>query len=120
MYEKEMQKIESFMRRAPISLNFTAAGLEAQTCFLITKALPGFPSCTKRISGIRRLSRRTTTPAGEVYGIFSSSGTTGDKTYYVYSKKDKEIHEEFVRPFIQSLASGRRIWEASSPRLIPA
>lgn len=46
---------------------------------------------------------RTTCDKEDVYGIFSSSGTTGKKTYYVYSKKDKAVHEEFVNTFYSEL-----------------
>ena len=46
---------------------------------------------------------RTPSSEGEVYGIFSSSGTTGKKTYYVYSKEDKLVHERFVRTFFSGV-----------------
>jgi phenylacetate-CoA ligase len=46
---------------------------------------------------------RTTCPKKDVFGIFSSSGTTGDKTYYVYSARDKEIHELFVKTIFSGL-----------------
>ncbi len=49
------------------------------------------------------VEERTTTAAKDIYGVFSSSGTTGEKTFYVYSKKDKEVHEEFVRTFYSEL-----------------
>ena len=38
-----------------------------------------------------------------MYGIFSSSGTTGDKTFYVYNNEDKRVHETFVRSFFEEL-----------------
>ena len=46
---------------------------------------------------------RTNTSKSDVYGIFSSSGTTGDKTFYVYNKNDKKVHEEFVRTFFDEM-----------------
>ena len=46
---------------------------------------------------------RTSAAQHDVYGLFSSSGTTGAKTYYVFSKEDKIVHEEFVRRFYREL-----------------
>lgn len=46
---------------------------------------------------------RTTTKPGDIYGVFSSSGTTGDKTFYVYNKLDKRIHEDVVRTYLGRL-----------------
>ncbi|MEE1396871.1 MAG: AMP-binding protein [Ruminococcus sp.] len=46
---------------------------------------------------------RTPVAKEDVYGMFSSSGTTGAKTYYVFSKEDKIVHEEFVRRFYTEL-----------------
>lgn len=46
---------------------------------------------------------RTTTKSGDIYGMFSSSGTTGDKTFYVYSKLDKRIHEDVVGTYLGGL-----------------
>ena len=54
---------------------------------------------------IRKTSveERTTTQSKDIYGVFSSSGTTGEKTYYIYNKKDKHVHEEFVKTFYTEL-----------------
>lgn len=49
------------------------------------------------------VEQRTTTEPKDIYGIFSSSGTTGEKTFYIYNKKDKLVHEEFVRTFYSEL-----------------
>ena len=46
---------------------------------------------------------RSVDPTNEIFGIFSSSGTTGAKTYYILSKEDKRIHEECVRSFFSEL-----------------
>ncbi len=42
---------------------------------------------------------RTDTAPEDIYGIYSSNGTTGKKTFYVHSKKDHEMQAEFVREF---------------------
>ncbi len=46
---------------------------------------------------------RTTTRPEDIYGVFSSSGTTGEKTYYIYNKNDKKVHEEFVKTYYSEL-----------------
>lgn len=49
------------------------------------------------------VEERTTTSPEDIYGIFSSSGTTGEKTYYIYNRNDKRVHEDFVRTFFTEL-----------------
>lgn len=49
------------------------------------------------------VNERTATSPEDIYGVFSSSGTTGEKTFYIYNKKDKSVHEEFVRTFYTEL-----------------
>lgn len=46
---------------------------------------------------------RTSVSKEEAFGLFSSSGTTGIKTYYVFSNEDKRVHEEFVKKFYTEL-----------------
>lgn len=57
---------------------------------------------------IRRtgLMERTNTEPGDIYGVFSSSGTTGDPTFYIFNKNDKRVHEEFVRTFFLEAGIG--------------
>lgn len=45
---------------------------------------------------IRESDRHNITAAkrGEVFGLFSSSGTTGDKTYYTFTNADKAVHTQ--------------------------
>lgn len=43
--------------------------------------------------------QRTTTDAKEIYGFFSSNGTTGSTTFYAFSNEDKKVHEYFVQKF---------------------
>ena len=46
---------------------------------------------------------RTRTPTEDIYGLFSSNGTTGRKTFYVYSKRDYEKQGEFVRTYYSAI-----------------
>lgn len=49
------------------------------------------------------MEERSTTTPENIYGVFSSSGTTGQKTFYIYNKEDKKVHEKFVRSFYEEL-----------------
>lgn len=64
------------------------------------------PFCTKEEIRATNAYERTSSDGGDVYGIFSSSGTTGEKTYYIYSREDKRVHEEFVRTFFSQIGIG--------------
>lgn len=46
---------------------------------------------------------RTNTRPEDVFAIFSSSGTTGKKTYYIFNQNDCRMHEKFVRSFYTPL-----------------
>lgn len=47
--------------------------------------------------------RRTNTDKKDIYGLYSSNGTTGKKTFYVYNKNDRNKQAEFVRKFYSAL-----------------
>ncbi|MGN1417975.1 MAG: phenylacetate--CoA ligase family protein [Acutalibacteraceae bacterium] len=46
---------------------------------------------------------RTKTAPQDIYGIYSSNGTTGKKTFYVHSQADHEKQAEFVRTFYSAI-----------------
>lgn len=46
---------------------------------------------------------RTKTDPKDIYGVYSSNGTTGKKTFYVHSWKDHEKQAEFVRTFYSAI-----------------
>lgn len=48
----------------------------------------------------------TNTPPGQIYGIFSSSGTTGEMTYYIYSREDKETQARCSSELLGRLGIG--------------
>lgn len=103
MYEKEMQKIRELYEAGAYKPEFYSSRIGSADLLSDYESFTRIPFMYKEDIRNTTAFERTTTPAGEVYGIFSSSGTTGDKTYYVYSKKDKEVHEEFVRTFYTEL-----------------
>lgn len=46
---------------------------------------------------------RTRTAPEEIYGLYSSNGTTGKKTFYVHSQLDHRKQAEYVRTFYSAL-----------------
>ena len=46
---------------------------------------------------------RTRTASEEIYGLYSSNGTTGKKTFYVHSQLDHRKQAEYVRTFYSAL-----------------
>ena len=46
---------------------------------------------------------RTLTSKKEIYGLYSSSGTTGQKTFYVYNHLDRKKQAEFVNKYFKAI-----------------
>ena len=46
---------------------------------------------------------RTNSCPKDIFGIFSSRGTTGNKTYYLYNKTDKIVHSECAKTYLAML-----------------
>ena len=46
---------------------------------------------------------RTRTAPEDIYGLYSSNGTTGKQTFYVHSQKDHAKQAEFVRTFYPAI-----------------
>lgn len=46
---------------------------------------------------------RTLTAKNEIYGLYSSSGTTGSKTFYIYNHLDRKMQAEFVRTYFKAI-----------------
>lgn len=46
---------------------------------------------------------RTNVSHEEIFGIFSSNGTTGKKTFYVYNYADRETQAKFVRTYYSAI-----------------
>lgn len=103
MFEQEMAQLRELYRQGLYRPEFYSRRIRGEECFADYGAFTQIPFMYKREIRDTTAYERTTAKKDEVYGIFSSSGTTGDKTYYVYSKKDKQVHEEFVRTFYTEL-----------------
>lgn len=46
---------------------------------------------------------RTLTARNEIYGLYSSSGTTGNKTFYIYNHIDRKKQANFVRTYFKTI-----------------
>ncbi len=103
MFEKEMTVLKELHRKGCFAVPMYAGKIQDAHCFDSYEEFIKIPFSYKEDIRNSSVFARTTTAKEDVYGIFSSSGTTGDKTYYVFSKKDKAVHEEFVRTFYNEL-----------------
>jgi hypothetical protein len=105
-YEKELSQLRKLHDSGLFSPKFYAWRLPDSTLLDSYEAFQQVPFMHKEELRNTPAMDRTTTPRNKIYGLFSSSGTTGEKTYYIYSDVDKRIHEEFVRIFFSELGIG--------------
>ena len=103
MYEKEMDALRKLYEAGKYEMAMYKDKIADVHCFDSYEEFQKIPFAYKDEIRQTEAFERTTCKKDEVYGIFSSSGTTGKKTYYVYSKKDKEVQEEFVNTFYSEL-----------------
>lgn len=102
MYERELEKLKSLYQDGIFNPDFYSKKLQT-TSFDNYENFQKIPFTYKRELRDSTVEQRTTTDMKNIYGVFSSSGTTGEKTFYIYNKKDKQVHEEFVRAFYTEL-----------------
>ena len=102
-YEEELKKLRTLYEQGIYKPDFYSKKLRDVSQLDSYESFRGIPFTYK--SEIRKSSveERTTTLSKDIYGVFSSSGTTGEKTYYIYNKNDKRVHEEFVKTFYTEL-----------------
>lgn len=103
MFDKELNKLKELYRSGLFAPEFYAKRIRDESVFDSYEAFCEVPFCYKEELRQSGAYERTACGRDEVYGIFSSSGTTGEKTYYIYSKEDKKVHEEFVKTFYTEL-----------------
>ncbi len=103
MLEHELDTLRQLYRNGLYNAPFYRNRISGEEVFDSYEQFRTIPFMYKEELRTTGAYERTAVKAGDVYGIFSSSGTSGEKTYYVYSKKDKEVHEEFVNTFYSEL-----------------
>ena len=106
MFDRELRQLGLLYAKGLYNASFYKGRIASADCFRDYESFRKIPFMYK--DEIRKTSafERTATDIGDVYGIFTSSGTSGDKTYYVYSNTDKKVHEEFVNTFYSELGIG--------------
>ena len=102
-YQIELEKLKSLYEKGIYSPAFYRNKVSDVRSFENYEEFRKIPFTYKNEIRNTSITQRTTTKPGDIYGIFSSSGTTGEKTYYIYNKNDKKVHEEFVRTFYTEL-----------------
>lgn len=102
-YEKELQKLRELYAKGAFSPEFYQKKLSDVSQLDNYDSFRTIPFTYKREIRNTTVEERSTTEKKDIYGIFSSSGTTGEKTYYIYNRNDKEVHEEFVKTFFTEL-----------------
>lgn len=102
-YTNELKKMKELYKSGKYKPDFYSSRIIDGTEFDSYESFIKIPFMYKKELRNTSAMARTTTALEDVFGVFSSSGTTGEKTFYIYSKKDKEVHEEFVRTFYSEL-----------------
>lgn len=103
MYETELSILKGLYRKGTFDSPFYRKLVNDENCFNDYDSFQKIPFMRKEHLRNTTVMQRTTTPVDDIYGFFSSSGTTGAKTFYAYSNEDKKIHELFVRRLFNSL-----------------
>lgn len=102
MFTKELEKLKKLYKKGIYTPEFYSKKVK-ETSFDSYKEFLKIPFTYKYELRNSTVEQRSTTSAKDIYGVFSSSGTTGEKTFYIYNKNDKQVHEEFVRTFFTEL-----------------
>lgn len=103
MYEKELERLKNLYVDRVFDPPFYKSRIEGMHVFDNYEKFRKIPFMYKDEIRHTKIMDRTSSNKDEIYGLFSSSGTTGNPTYYVFSKKDKKIHEKFVKFFFEEL-----------------
>lgn len=103
MYEKELEKLKKLYADGILDSPIYKSKIEGIHTFDNYEKFSKIPFMYKDEIRHTKIMDRTSSNKNEIYGVFSSSGTTGNPTYYVFSKKDKKIHEKFVKFFYEEL-----------------
>lgn len=103
MYELELKQLQQLHKKGLFSKEYYSTRIRGEESFSSYDEFCKIPLMYKQSVRDTAVFDRTNTSLNDVYGVFSSSGTTGDKTFYVYNKNDKEVHELFVKTFFNEL-----------------
>ena len=102
-YTEELKKLRELYKTGLFRSEFYKRNLTDIRLLDSYETFSAIPFSYKRDIRNTSVEERTNTSRKDIYGIFSSSGTTGEKTYYIYNRADKKVHEEFVKTFYTEL-----------------
>lgn len=102
-YEKELEVLKRLYEVGVFKPDFYNKKIPSIKSFDNYEEFIKIPFTFKKELRDTSVEERSTTTPENIYGVFSSSGTTGQKTFYIYNKEDKKVHEKFVRSFYEEL-----------------
>lgn len=102
-FEKELEQLKALYRGGLFSKPYYSDRINGEQSFASYEEFIKIPFMDKNSIRETPIMERTGSGMGDIYGVFSSSGTTGNKTFYIYNKNDKAVHEEFVKTFFGEL-----------------
>ena len=103
MFESELKKLSELYEKGLFSKKYYSDRIDGNHSFSSYDEFCKIPIMYKQSIRDTSIFDRTNTSSDEIYGVFSSSGTTGAKTFYIYNNNDKKVHEEFVKTFFDEL-----------------
>lgn len=103
MMELEMKKLIELYEHGLYSKPFYASRIPSIESFFSYEAFCDIPFMNKQSIRESSIWDRTNSSMEDIYGVFSSNGTTGSKTFYIYNNNDKTVYKKFVRTFFDEL-----------------
>lgn len=103
MYEKQLQQLKELWDEGFFDVPFYRRRIDNRAVLDDYESFCKIPFMTKDDIRSTHVYERTSTKKEDVFGIFSSSGSTGEKTYYIFTKKDKEVQEICARMFLKGI-----------------
>ena len=102
IYQNEMTKLKKLQAGGLFSNHFYSKRVN-ESSFENYETFKKIPFMYKQEIRNSNVFERTNTDLKDIYGIFSSSGTTGKKTFYVYNKMDKIVHRDCSKTYLSML-----------------
>lgn len=106
MYEQELQKLQKLWNQGLFANPFYQDKISDKTYLESYDSFCKIPFMRKEDIRKTDVFERTTTKMEDVFGIFSSSGSTGEKTCYVFNKMDRLVQEQCAKRFLNRVGIG--------------
>lgn len=103
MFENELKRLQYLYCSGLYNNEFYRNKIKDLDAFQSYELFQKMPFMYKQDIRNYGIYERTTAKQDEVFGLFSSSGSTGKKTLYVYTKEDKKVHEMFVNKYFSEI-----------------